>query len=130
MAPNVTHYALVTSENGSHTVIRYYPGGYPEPGASLPVEVVEVGVDPASVESYSVTVNSEAKPLPRDFIKPLPGVVHYGPSDCGLREVVEPIVRGSRLPVYPSLTGRNQPCPCGSGRKYKRCHFNKEMEAK
>ena len=26
--------------------------------------------------------------------------------------------------------GRNEPCPCGSGRKYKRCCLCKEQEAK
>ena len=23
-------------------------------------------------------------------------------------------------------TGRNEPCPCGSGKKYKKCYWNKE----
>ena len=23
--------------------------------------------------------------------------------------------------------GRNEPCPCGSGKKYKNCHINKEL---
>jgi len=28
-----------------------------------------------------------------------------------------------RNPAIPSLkTGRNEPCPCGSGKKYKQCH--------
>lgn len=26
------------------------------------------------------------------------------------------------LPPFKPLAGRNDPCPCGSGRKYKRCH--------
>jgi uncharacterized protein YecA (UPF0149 family) len=26
-------------------------------------------------------------------------------------------------------TGRNAPCPCGSGKKFKRCHGSIEMEA-
>ena len=26
-----------------------------------------------------------------------------------------------QVPVYPKV-GANQPCPCGSGHKYKRCH--------
>lgn len=26
--------------------------------------------------------------------------------------------------------GRNDPCPCGSGKKYKNCHFGKPMEQK
>jgi hypothetical protein len=25
--------------------------------------------------------------------------------------------------AYPAKVGRNEPCPCGSGRKYKRCHL-------
>jgi uncharacterized protein YecA (UPF0149 family) len=33
----------------------------------------------------------------------------------------------SGLPVFPSLAGRNDPCPCGSGQKYKRCHFGKSI---
>jgi len=30
-------------------------------------------------------------------------------------------LRKSRLPSSPSRIGRNDPCPCGSGRKYKHC---------
>lgn len=26
--------------------------------------------------------------------------------------------------------GRNDPCPCGSGKKYKNCHYGKETEKK
>lgn len=36
-----------------------------------------------------------------------------------------PVVQRStatRLPVKPKKVGRNDPCPCGSGKKYKRCH--------
>jgi len=32
---------------------------------------------------------------------------------------IAPTGKGIRLP--PTI-GRNDPCPCGSGRKYKRCH--------
>jgi uncharacterized protein YecA (UPF0149 family) len=27
------------------------------------------------------------------------------------------------------LPGRNEPCPCGSGKKYKKCCLRKDMEA-
>jgi preprotein translocase subunit SecA len=27
-----------------------------------------------------------------------------------------------------SSTGRNDPCPCGSGKKYKKCHLQKDEE--
>jgi len=26
-----------------------------------------------------------------------------------------------------SRAGRNDPCPCGSGKKFKSCHFEREM---
>ena len=28
-----------------------------------------------------------------------------------------------------SGTGRNDPCPCGSGKKYKKCHLQKDEES-
>jgi uncharacterized protein YecA (UPF0149 family) len=31
-----------------------------------------------------------------------------------------PLVRASDMKAFPQA-GRNDPCPCGSGRKYKRC---------
>ena len=38
--------------------------------------------------------------------------------------VMKNVLDNSRRPVSegPSKVGRNQPCPCGSGKKYKRCH--------
>ena len=34
--------------------------------------------------------------------------------------------RNNRTPYVGTLTGRNQPCPCGSGKKYKKCCMRKE----
>jgi uncharacterized protein YecA (UPF0149 family) len=30
--------------------------------------------------------------------------------------------RGEAAPKSLSAVGRNDPCPCGSGKKYKKCH--------
>jgi uncharacterized protein YecA (UPF0149 family) len=39
--------------------------------------------------------------------------------------------RGTWEPVTPAdAVGRNDPCPCGSGRKYKKCCLNKPQEPK
>lgn len=46
--------------------------------------------------------------------RPTPGMKH---------EPAKPIRRRSMF-----KTGRNQPCPCGSGRKYKRCCLDKQSE--
>jgi preprotein translocase subunit SecA len=38
----------------------------------------------------------------------------------------QPVAQQARGPQRPVTTGdkigRNEPCPCGSGKKYKRCH--------
>jgi uncharacterized protein len=26
-----------------------------------------------------------------------------------------------KMPTFPPKTGRNEPCPCGSGKKFKKC---------
>ncbi|MFI5206481.1 MAG: preprotein translocase subunit SecA [Gemmatimonadales bacterium] len=67
-------------------------------------------------------------PPPRTFSGPaLPG----GPPQSGASEFVSdeptgrPPVRpptGSGLPPGWEKTGRNEPCPCGSGKKFKKCH--------
>jgi preprotein translocase subunit SecA len=47
----------------------------------------------------------------------LPGAErHAGPAAAPLAEVPGTFVRGERK------VGRNEPCPCGSGKKYKHCH--------
>lgn len=33
-------------------------------------------------------------------------------------------VQGKPVPIYVTSTGRNEPCPCGSGKKFKRCCIN------
>jgi len=46
------------------------------------------------------------------------------PTDDVDRAWLEAIVR----PAFPA-TGRNEPCPCGSGRKYKHCHLGRSGDA-
>ena len=43
----------------------------------------------------------------------------YSHGDAGLREYQDEI-----LQLAGNNPGRNQPCPCGSGLKYKRCHLD------
>ena len=37
-------------------------------------------------------------------------------------KTVWPSSRSAPLPRYVKKIGRNEPCPCGSGKKYKECH--------
>jgi hypothetical protein len=44
-------------------------------------------------------------------------------ENAGLREVIDDLTFGREPEPYraPPKTGRNEPCPCGSGKKYKKC---------
>jgi preprotein translocase subunit SecA len=43
----------------------------------------------------------------------LEGEHYHDPSDVAVKQ--EPVKVGPKI-------GRNDPCPCGSGKKYKQCH--------
>ena len=40
--------------------------------------------------------------------------------------VIKKMLQGSSSVDF-SAAGRNDPCPCGSGKKFKACHYEKEM---
>jgi preprotein translocase subunit SecA len=62
--------------------------------------------------------------LPASFEPRRPRQLQYSaPSDSGGVEVK----RDSAADPYSSV-GRNDPCPCGSGRKYKRCHGDRTTQ--
>jgi preprotein translocase subunit SecA len=70
----------------------------------------------------------EAEPLYRralaiDEVNNGPDHADTSASKRTLRVLEE--VNKTRKPkslITPGKVGRNQPCPCGSGKKYKRCH--------
>ena len=47
-------------------------------------------------------------------------------GEQGLRQIMErdlpPLINAGLIDVTTRAVGRNDPCPCGSGKKYKRCH--------
>ena len=47
-------------------------------------------------------------------------------GEQGLRKIIErdlpPLINAGLIDVTTRVAGRNDPCPCGSGKKYKRCH--------
>ena len=49
----------------------------------------------------------------------------YSHGDAGVREYQDEIVQ-----LAGNHPGRNQPCPCGSGLKYKRCHLDEVESAR
>jgi len=44
------------------------------------------------------------------------------PKSRSLGKVVWPSVSSGPMPRQVAKIGRNSPCPCGSGKKYKDCH--------
>ena len=77
-----------------------------------------------------VTVESNFKPASFDSSKLQTGRTEVGSNRGGndankfghntqQKEVTQPIIREKKV-------GRNDPCPCGSGKKYKKCHGRQE----
>ena len=65
-------------------------------------------------EAVQVTEREKQKPEHMQFNHPeAPDALENNPKD---EEHRTPFVRGQRK------IGRNEPCPCGSGKKYKQCH--------
>ena len=64
------------------------------------------------------TVNSKAYDVEGHFIAGDTVKLKYDDSKGNFQQIehLTPIVRDSRK------IGRNEPCPCGSGKKFKRCH--------
>ncbi len=63
--------------------------------------------------------------IQRDIVR---GIYRIGlaaaPSQSGPRRtaIVQPRPQAQPAPAGAAKVGRNHPCPCGSGKKYKRCH--------
>jgi preprotein translocase subunit SecA len=108
----------------------------PEPGAAGPGRNPKRGKHAADGRGHATaagrgqaaTQSSAQEPqggptLPPGFEPHRPRQLQYSaPSDSGGVEVK----RDSGDP-YASI-GRNDPCPCGSGRKYKRCHGDRSTQ--
>jgi preprotein translocase subunit SecA len=47
--------------------------------------------------------------------------LHYSSTEEEMEEL-EMAKRPKQQPIHTEKVGRNDPCPCGSGKKYKRCH--------
>jgi preprotein translocase subunit SecA len=62
-----------------------------------------------------------------DLFAPEPRLAPLSPVGVGPRLPLPPQATTNRGPARPgpavqTEVGRNDPCPCGSGRKYKKCH--------
>jgi len=54
-----------------------------------------------------------------DRAESLHNVTYTAPNESGVAETTaDPKTFAAQVPVV----GRNEPCPCGSGKKYKHCH--------
>ena len=57
------------------------------------------------------------RPQPESPVLRLPSPSSRGPAGKGLGAPARP-----ERPAAVKTPGRNDPCPCGSGKKYKKCH--------
>jgi preprotein translocase subunit SecA len=44
------------------------------------------------------------------------------PAQFAAEQIVDPASRNADDPATWGKVGRNEPCPCGSGKKFKHCH--------
>ena len=87
----------------------------PPPGLAAAAPPPVPAAKPAANPAAKPAANPAAGGLP--LVRPRPARSQQPPSRAGARtEPATPFVR-----EHPKV-GRNQPCPCGSGKKYKRCH--------
>lgn len=82
------------------------------------VKVIEKAIDNRSHWNYYLFSEASKK----EFNEQLTDLYNNLQSDLGLKNRVMPSYGMSDK----KKIGRNDPCPCGSGKKYKRCCMNKE----
>jgi uncharacterized protein len=73
---------------------------------------------PGKCASGDETFEEFAKTMRRMFPDALASYAHLGRS---IFEAIQEQESGERQPAVSSKIGRNEPCPCGSGKKYKKC---------
>jgi preprotein translocase subunit SecA len=67
---------------------------------------------------YHVEVTQQPAPPPPPRAAPvIPAAANGGGASDGAGQKKQPVAAGKA-----QKTGRNEPCPCGSGKKYKKCH--------
>ncbi len=81
--------------------------------------------NPAEADEKSHSTNSQARDLSEDPRDDHPSSILHPPSSVKIT-VRSPFDRAQQTPSSQTSqyagTGRNDPCPCGSGKKYKKCH--------
>ena len=73
---------------------------------------------PGKRASGDETFEEFAKTMRRMFPDALASYAHLGRS---IFEAIQEQESGARQPAVSSTIGRNEPCPCGSDKKYKKC---------
>lgn len=85
------------------------------------VNLFEEGV----VETQIVGPESIREDSPLDYTKEIKSIYdRYGELERIYNHSPEPDLQPILKVTYPKV-GRNAPCPCGSGKKYKRCHIGR-----
>ena len=92
----------------------------PLPSSTLPAWIVTPMPDQTSFTGAAMAAGDY--PAADDGLadRPLPNVSAGGGGRGGTTTSTAPVQVQQRV-VYDKV-GRNDPCPCGSGKKYKKCH--------
>jgi preprotein translocase subunit SecA len=83
----------------------------PAPAEPMDWDVIARAAQPRHLQFSHPDFAAAAAPLVEDAGLALPGLGVIGEQEAGH----SPAISDDKV-------GRNQPCPCGSGKKYKHCH--------
>src|ERR1039458_5318571 len=119
-AVRILYLMRVVDENGDE--ISYAgraEAGPARPGAAesqAALQTAAVGGGDHSPRKIQTSLDDVEKQFQRRKARELEQARRAG---AGQSEAVQQVVRGEKV-------GRNDPCPCGSGKKYKKCHGGNE----
>jgi preprotein translocase subunit SecA len=110
----------VVDENGDEVAYAATVGGEPKPQPSLGAAAMpqysgplaDADAEPRTPRRMQTSLDDVEKQFQRRKARELEQARRAG---AGQAEAVQQVVRGEKV-------GRNDPCPCGSGKKYKKCH--------
>jgi preprotein translocase subunit SecA len=91
------------------------------PNSETEVESVQERPAPAPAPAPAASSKPAAPVTAKDAFAALMGVSPERVRTSGSRAMPPPGMPGSQLPPSGQVVGRNDPCPCGSGKKYKKC---------
>ncbi|MEI6886778.1 MAG: SEC-C metal-binding domain-containing protein [bacterium] len=114
---------LVEYKNEGFSVFDRFIGAVDSQVASRILKVREIKVESLLNEQPTFTNEEQVnKTLEQGTLNLESPVSDNFNQEQGFNKLVKPVIKDKSNPYSEMRLGRNDPCPCGSGKKYKKCH--------